>query len=341
MTDFKFNCPHCQQTLEAPEDMKGMDVDCPACNKPIRLKVQESLDLGKAVPYAAPPPLPPSSISNREVIPATTMPASTIVIGEEVNAESKKGIDLVQKGQSVIGGMFDKLKKIAEQPQFRGSCSLCSARLKLHEQSTKIGMCSLCMLRSANLLQDNKENVDISLGASYREGYPARPAEAKSAGVLYICSNHICFIDNAMKWIVAWEQVIKTDLDYFKASSLRAVLASGSVARQLQQIRNYFCVTYVDSQSNEWTVKFQIHGGALTIPGEEGKAVEVLGYANKYKSRFDRALSQGSKGQVLEQSAASQVDPLLQLQKLADLKAQGILSEEEFAEKKKVLLAKV
>jgi hypothetical protein len=37
MSDFKFNCPHCQQSLEAPQDMLGTVIDCPSCNKRIQL----------------------------------------------------------------------------------------------------------------------------------------------------------------------------------------------------------------------------------------------------------------------------------------------------------------
>lgn len=31
MADFKFNCPHCKQSLEAPADMVGQTINCPSC----------------------------------------------------------------------------------------------------------------------------------------------------------------------------------------------------------------------------------------------------------------------------------------------------------------------
>jgi len=37
MSDFKFNCPHCNQSLEAPADMLGEQIDCPACTGAIQL----------------------------------------------------------------------------------------------------------------------------------------------------------------------------------------------------------------------------------------------------------------------------------------------------------------
>ena len=41
MSDFKFNCPHCAQSLEAPEDMLGQTIECPACNGSIQLPKPE------------------------------------------------------------------------------------------------------------------------------------------------------------------------------------------------------------------------------------------------------------------------------------------------------------
>jgi len=48
MADFKFNCPHCGQSLEAPENMLGDTIDCPSCGGKIELPN----------PEPAPPPRP-------------------------------------------------------------------------------------------------------------------------------------------------------------------------------------------------------------------------------------------------------------------------------------------
>jgi RsiW-degrading membrane proteinase PrsW (M82 family) len=37
MAEFKFNCPHCNQPLEAPEDMRGQMIECPSCKKAFQL----------------------------------------------------------------------------------------------------------------------------------------------------------------------------------------------------------------------------------------------------------------------------------------------------------------
>jgi len=37
MSDFKFNCPHCEQPLEAPKEMLGQTIECPSCKGAIEL----------------------------------------------------------------------------------------------------------------------------------------------------------------------------------------------------------------------------------------------------------------------------------------------------------------
>ena len=37
MADLKLKCPHCQQPLEAPEEMLGQQIDCPSCSQTIQL----------------------------------------------------------------------------------------------------------------------------------------------------------------------------------------------------------------------------------------------------------------------------------------------------------------
>jgi len=56
MSDFKFNCPHCQQSLEAPQEMLGTVIDCPACNNRIQLPSPQPEPPPKAPPQSAPQP---------------------------------------------------------------------------------------------------------------------------------------------------------------------------------------------------------------------------------------------------------------------------------------------
>lgn len=62
--DIKFNCPHCEQHLEAPGEMAGTELSCPACEKDIRVPeaAPSCRSLSDGVPgvppRTTPPPLP-------------------------------------------------------------------------------------------------------------------------------------------------------------------------------------------------------------------------------------------------------------------------------------------
>lgn len=69
MGDVNFDCPFCGQNLDAPEDLVGMNVPCPACGKIIRViePVRRRLDAQRI----APPP-PPAPVPQRDDLEATT-----------------------------------------------------------------------------------------------------------------------------------------------------------------------------------------------------------------------------------------------------------------------------
>lgn len=50
MGAFSFVCPHCQQPLEAPEEILGQTISCPACNQQIQLPAPERPAAGSAAP---------------------------------------------------------------------------------------------------------------------------------------------------------------------------------------------------------------------------------------------------------------------------------------------------
>ncbi len=49
MSDIKFICPHCKQSLEAPPDMLGQLIDCPSCSQSIEVQMAKP-------PLSTPPP---------------------------------------------------------------------------------------------------------------------------------------------------------------------------------------------------------------------------------------------------------------------------------------------
>lgn len=57
MSDVKLNCPHCSQSLEAPEEILGQTVPCPSCHREIELpRPMPPLVVPVAAPLAAPAP---------------------------------------------------------------------------------------------------------------------------------------------------------------------------------------------------------------------------------------------------------------------------------------------
>ena len=72
MADINFNCPHCGQNLNGPEDLAGQTVDCPVCNKGFEgpggiiemPKSQIAPPSRPSAPAGAPPPPPPSATSD-------------------------------------------------------------------------------------------------------------------------------------------------------------------------------------------------------------------------------------------------------------------------------------
>jgi len=84
VSDFKFNCPHCEQPLEAPEDMLGQTIECPSCNG--------SLELPKPDPQ--PEPDPPVELRTPVESPPPPLPQKQTkdcpFCGEEILVSARK-----------------------------------------------------------------------------------------------------------------------------------------------------------------------------------------------------------------------------------------------------------
>ncbi len=84
MSDLKFNCPHCEQSLEAPEEMLGQTIECPSCNG--------SIELPKPDPQ--PEPDPPVELRTPVQSPPSPPPPKQTkdcpFCGEEILASARK-----------------------------------------------------------------------------------------------------------------------------------------------------------------------------------------------------------------------------------------------------------
>ena len=61
MVDISFNCPHCGQNLNGPEDMAGQTIECPVCQKEFQIPggIIEVPKTKMAPPSRAPSSPPP------------------------------------------------------------------------------------------------------------------------------------------------------------------------------------------------------------------------------------------------------------------------------------------
>jgi hypothetical protein len=185
-------------------------------------------------------------------------------------------------------------------------------------------------LIKAKLLQAN-ENIIFQQTATYKGGISGYPKASEDPGVAFILENAFIFYNYEIQFKLLFKNIIEAKLDYFQMSGARGIWAFGDKGRQLQQTKNTIELNFIDDKSIERSAKFQIHG-AFTIPGEEVKAREFLNHLLEFKDQF-----MVSNNQFLSQSK-SQLDNFYKLEKLKQLKDQGIISDREFEIKKQQFL---
>lgn len=76
MADFNFNCPHCDQSLEAPEDMLGETIECPSCNGSIQLPEPEPKPQRQITPHQRKIIVPTRTARPRSPASSSSAPAA-------------------------------------------------------------------------------------------------------------------------------------------------------------------------------------------------------------------------------------------------------------------------
>ena len=82
MNYYKFECPHCTQSVEAPEEMIGSMVDCPTCKKSIVIPHAEQPNQQGSHSIPAPEPTVPTDIKKAK--PYLPSGAISFIIGISV-----------------------------------------------------------------------------------------------------------------------------------------------------------------------------------------------------------------------------------------------------------------
>ncbi|MDO9577365.1 MAG: hypothetical protein Q7J16_05730 [Candidatus Cloacimonadales bacterium] len=204
-----------------------------------------------------------------------------------------------------------------------GLCAKCNQRLRNFEIQLSTKYCSKCLLLDFELIRDCEKVVFVQQ-ASYRGGLKGYPNLSKKSGFAFVLNKSFCYYDSDFNCKIDYENILKIELHKFQPSGLRSFLASGSVGRQLQEVKNNIAFYLVDDDGDERIVKFQIHG-ALTIFGEGIKATEFLNHLLDFKNQF----------KIVENK---NYDPKESLKKLLELKQLGLISDEDYNKKKNQIL---
>ena len=176
------------------------------------------------------------------------------------------------------------------------------------------------------------ETIVFDQTASYRGGLKGYPTHLEKVGMAYLTENALIFIQDILKCKLIYSDMVDVTLDNFQIEDHRSLLLSGDTARQLQNVKNIVNIKYIDEDSVERDVKFQIHG-ALMVQGEEIKAREFLNRILDFKHQFLKP--------EIHISQEQGDDVFAKLDKLNDLKNRGIISDDEFECKKSKLLDEI
>lgn len=168
--------------------------------------------------------------------------------------------------------------------------------------------------------------------ASYRGGLKGYPTHLEKAGMAYLTENALIFIQDILKCKLIYSDIMDVTLDNFQIEDHRSLLLDSDTARQLQNVKNIVNIKYLDEDSAERDVKFQIHG-ALMVQGEEIKAREFLNRILDFKHQFLKP--------EIHISQEQGDDVFAKLDKLNNLKNRGIISDDEFECKKAKLLEEI
>lgn len=76
MADINFDCPFCSQNLEAPPDMAGEIIECPACSEQVQIPVPPDLRAAAEAAAAAPAPEPAQPVAAPAAVSAPSPAAA-------------------------------------------------------------------------------------------------------------------------------------------------------------------------------------------------------------------------------------------------------------------------
>jgi len=147
MSDITFNCPHCQQHIEAPDEMVGMTAQCPTCQKNLQVP-KKIIVLKVAAPPVIQAPLPPPSS------PASTGRDKGLIALACTNCGSPRVTEF-KPGSYICANCETTFKWVDPSKQtveVKGNisvsteirCELCAVTGKFEEATGKCTICGRC-----------------------------------------------------------------------------------------------------------------------------------------------------------------------------------------------------
>lgn len=129
--------------------------------------------------------------------------------------------------------------------------------------------------------------------------------------------------------------MISLDIVERVISNAEMLMSSGSNNNDLRQ-KNVMEIKYLDEGDNEYVVRAEMLTGT-TVMGQAKVCQEML---DLFRTKGIMKQFRGTENSYVANASGGD-DILGQIEKLAKLKEQGILTEEEFAQKKAALLEKL
>lgn len=229
-------------------------------------------------------------------------------------------------------GFFDQLKDKTSQLTDKVGATFNDAKNQLGEYRAQAAEAKLPVEGSLARYQ-----------VIYLGGFPKKPIKKSNPTSfgLNIMPDSFIFkpeLETRTSWygdemfIIPYDKVVKFEIVKRQVSTTEALLSSNGETQSLEQLNN-IQITHVDEDGNELMTRVEMLTG-VTFYGQAEKCRELLDLLREKKIL-------GKLNKDTQKTAAPADDPLEQLKKLNALKDAGVISEEEFNEKKAALLAKI
>lgn len=180
---------------------------------------------------------------------------------------------------------------------------------------------------------------------TYRGGHPHFILDKKKSPyiIMDIMPDRFSFIpkQQSENWFsgfdIPFSKVISLEIVERTISTAESFLGSGSNNSDLRQ-KNVIEITYIDDENEEYVVRNEMLTGT-TVMGQARVCQEMLDLLriNKITKLF-----KGTQDTTVNMGKSNGMEDIIgQIEKLSELKDKGILTEDEFINKKNELLAKL